>query len=84
MVSLDVIESCILMLQGFERAYPEDIFGPVTKAEREWLHKERPGLQDRIAGEMGRHLAKHMAMAANLLEQIAREREDTDADVAPT
>ena len=52
-------------LRGFTLAYPVEMFGPVTDAER----KEHSGLVSRASGAMGRHLAKFFAQAADVIEQ---------------
>lgn len=57
--------------RGFAKAYPEDVFLPVSKEDRAWLKAERPGLQDAIAGEMGRHLGQFFAENAKMLDAAA-------------
>ena len=53
----------IRQLRNFAEAYPTDIFSEPTADERKWLHEIRPGLQDRIAASMGRHVAKCLLAA---------------------
>jgi len=66
-------KALIERLAQFADAYPEAVFAEVTDEEHAWLHKERPGLQDRIAASMGRHIAKVLAEA--LTEQDEQEVE---------
>lgn len=54
-------------LRSFGQAYPEDMFGPVTDAER----KEHGSLITRTSAGMGRHCAKFMAQAADMIERLA-------------
>lgn len=60
------IERITEVVQKWLDAYPPDIFGEVTEAER----KEHPGLITRNSAAMGRH------MATQLLEQISAIRSD--------
>jgi hypothetical protein len=53
----DAIDSLLSTLGDWGKAYPLDIFREPTKDERDWLHTTRPGLMDRIAASMGRHMA---------------------------
>lgn len=58
-------------LEAFAEAYPIGMFAEPTKEERDWLHNEKPGLQDRIAASMGRHLSKFFAEAARFISTYA-------------
>ena len=55
--AMDVADTIMHRLEGWDRAYPTDIFREVTDAEMKWLHETRPGLIDRISAGMGRHMA---------------------------
>lgn len=55
---LDAAESILNRLEGWDKAYPLDVFPEPTDEEREWLHENKRGLMDRIAASMGRHMAK--------------------------
>lgn len=55
--AMDVADTIINRLEGWDRAYPTDIFREVTDEESKWLHETRPGLIDRISAGMGRHMA---------------------------
>lgn len=68
-------------LRDFGRAYSEEIFSPVSAGERSWLHKERPGLQDRIAADMGRHLAEFMDDAADTIDKATILLAEKDAEI---
>src|SRR5690606_30499403 len=57
----DACDEILNRLEGWSKAYPEDIFHEPTKAEREWLHATKPGLMDCIAASMGRHMSKMIA-----------------------
>ena len=57
----DSIATMLNRMEGWAKAYPEEMFHEPTKEERDWLHAERPGLMDCIAASMGRHIAKCMA-----------------------
>lgn len=63
----DKISDFIDTLRGFTKAYPEDIFTPLTEAER----KQMGSLLDRASAGMGRHMAKFMAQAADMIERLA-------------
>lgn len=52
------IDSILNQLESWGKAYPTDIFREITDEDREWLHSTRPGLMDRIAAGMGRHMHK--------------------------
>lgn len=65
-------EELIAALRNFGRAYPEDMFPPLTKAERKELQDKYPGIQDRIAGAMGRHLALFSNDAADRLQTLTQ------------
>jgi hypothetical protein len=55
------------VLRGFEQAYPEDIFLPLTDKEIE----EHSQLIAKASAQMGRHMAKFTTQAA---DEIARLR----------
>src|SRR5690606_33922344 len=61
------VSELVERLDGFAKAYPESVFPPPTKEDRDWLHETRPGLQDRIAADMGRHFAQFATEAAEAL-----------------
>lgn len=46
------------ILDEIRRAYPEDIFRPLSEEEIDRVHKEYPGFIDRASAAMGRHLEK--------------------------
>jgi hypothetical protein len=69
----------VMKLLGFCSAYPEDIFPPLTKAERAGLPS---GVIDRASAAMGRHLAKFAKEAADALEAQHKEIERLRAQVA--
>lgn len=56
----------IEILRSFGKAYPLDIFGPVTEDEQR-LHGS---LITRNSAEMGRHCAKYMVKAADVIESL--------------
>lgn len=60
----------VRVLEGFADAYPVDVFPEPSKEDRDWLKRERPGLQDAIAASMGRHLGKWMLEAAAEIERL--------------
>lgn len=62
------VEVLVETLRGFGRAYPEDIFGPVTAQET----KEYGNLITRNSAAMGRHCAQFMVKAADMIEAQAR------------
>lgn len=66
---LDEFGDIVHRLEGWDRAYPTDIFREVTDAERDWLHETKPGLIDRISASMGRH------MASRIREDIGKLRD---------
>jgi hypothetical protein len=53
----------IRQLHNFAQAYPTAVFSEPTAEERKWLHKTKPGLQDRIAASMARHVANCLLAA---------------------
>ena len=59
----DPVEQLIEELRSFAEAYPEDIFRPLTDADR----KEHPVLITRASADMGRHMGKWMLRAAAAL-----------------
>jgi len=69
------------LLESFSRAYPEEIFPPLTEDERKALPR---GIIDRCSGAMGRHFAKFAAQAAAALRESEEWRRDAEkwADVA--
>lgn len=58
------VEALVETLRGFGRAYPEDIFGPVTQQET----KEHGNLITRNSAAMGRHCAQFMVKAADMID----------------
>lgn len=65
------------------KAYPESMFRPVSVEERAWLHAERPGLQDRIAADMARHILTRLialGKASDRSAGFATSDSDFDAD----
>lgn len=44
------------ILAEIERAYPEDIFRPLSEEEIDLIHSQYPGFIDRASAAMGRHL----------------------------
>lgn len=78
-MSSDLIER----LMGLAKAYPEDIFPPVTSIEVIELGNTYPGIVGRLSGAMGRHLSQFFAEAATALAakdaEIERERSRADA-----
>lgn len=55
-------------LDSFGEAYGEDMFPPLTRAERDELAGR--GIIDRISAGMGRHLAKFIAQAAAEIRRL--------------
>lgn len=68
-------EDLINTLPSFAKAYPEDVFAPLSKAEIAEVVKAYPGVIDRISAAMGRHCAKFMAEAANEIERQGKGAE---------
>lgn len=66
-VDVEEIEQLIHRLRNIASAYPEDIFPPLTAAEREALPR---GVLDRISGAMGRFHAPCFIEAADALEAL--------------
>jgi hypothetical protein len=68
----DAIDNILQRLESWGKAYPTDIFREITDEDRNWLHETRPGLMDRIAAGMGRHMysqiAKDIAALVEALE----------------
>lgn len=62
----EAVEALCDTLESFTKAYPEDIFGPVTDKERE----EHGSLITRNSAAMGRHCAKFMGEAAAMLRSL--------------
>jgi hypothetical protein len=56
-------------LEEFGWAYPFHAFPEVTDEERQWLREQRPGLQDRIAASMARHIVKRLVEAYEAKEE---------------
>ena len=52
-------------LRSTAKAYPKDIFSPLTEVEKKALPR---GTMDRIASMMGRHMSKIIIEAADALE----------------
>lgn len=71
---MDKIELADL-LDSFSRAYPEDVFPPLTEDERKALPR---GIIDRCSGAMGRHFAKFAAQAAAALRESEEWRRDAE------
>ena len=65
----EALENITHLIDQFNKAYPEDIFEPITKAEREWLRKKQFGLLDRISAGMGRHISK-------VLKEALKEKDE--------
>lgn len=69
----DEIDNLVQTLRGFDQAYPESVFPKPTEAERKMMFVDHPGLQDRIAADMGRHCGKFFRKAADMLEALKAE-----------
>lgn len=69
-------------LRGFGKAYPEEIFVPLTKAERQLLQEKHPGLIDRISGAMGRHMAQFTVQAADQIGALRLRLKAAEASAA--
>jgi len=54
----DACDTLLHKLEGWDKAYPEDIFPELTTEEREWMQANKRGLVDRISASMGRHIAR--------------------------
>lgn len=63
-------DDLINTLRSFTKAYPEDVFPPLSKEEIAEVAKAYPGAIDRNSAAMGRHCAKFMAKAANEIERL--------------
>lgn len=69
-------DALIHRLRSYSEAYPLDMFPELTKEEREMLHREHPGLLDRISASMGRHCGKIMDQGADAIERIPVQQTD--------
>jgi len=61
------IEAMVATLRSFADAYPESVFGPVTKEEI----AQHASLITRNSAAMGRHCAQFMVQAAAMIERLA-------------
>lgn len=73
MSEVEKLASLVHSLRGLAGAYPESVFPEVTDEEGEMLHRDFPGLQDRLAASMGRHLGQFFTQAANALEALSSQ-----------
>jgi hypothetical protein len=67
-MSAEELEDFVNTLRGFTKAYPEDIFLPLTEEQI----KEHSLVITRASAGMGRHLAKFFAQAAEHIEALER------------
>jgi hypothetical protein len=72
----DAIDNILNRLDQWGKAYPTSIFREITDEDREWLHRERPGLMDRIAAGMGRHMHKMIAQDIAALTAALNPEQD--------
>lgn len=68
----DADEELIAELRSFGRAYPEDIFPPLSDEERAAI---KPSTLSRISAEMGRHFAQFADKAADRLSSLSAKGE---------
>jgi hypothetical protein len=69
----DAIDTLLNRLDGWDKAYPTDIFREVSDEEVNWLHTTKPGLCDRISAGMGRHIAKRIREDLTALRAAIKE-----------
>ena len=54
----DACDTLLHKMEGWDKAYPEDIFPELTAEERDWMQANKRGFIDRISASMGRHIAR--------------------------
>lgn len=67
------VEQLIHALEGFGRAYPTDMFIPLTTEERKSIGDS---LLTRASADMGRHCAKFMTEAAAMIKTLHSELQE--------
>ena len=72
---MSTTDELVHTLRSFGLAYPEDMFGPVSEDER-LLYGN---LITRNSAAMGRHCAKFMAQAADMIEALSKPSAPVDA-----
>lgn len=72
-INREAIEDVAHQLRQWADAYPEEMFGPLTAEERQAVMKVFPGLVDRVAAMMGRHIGKRMREIAGELDRALVE-----------
>ena len=72
------VEDLIGTLRSFGKAYPLDMFGPVTDAER----NAHGSLISRNSAAMGRHLSKFMVQAADMIESLSSRLAAAELELA--
>lgn len=65
-------------LRDFARAYPEDVFTPLTASER----KAYPTLITKASADMGRHFGKFALEAADRIANLEAENEALRHDLS--
>jgi hypothetical protein len=63
-------------LRAMAEAYPEDVFSPLTDADRE----AHPDIIQRASAGMGRHLSKRLAELADQLESITSRESEAERE----
>lgn len=67
------IEDVFNRLDAWSEAYPIEVFSPLKDEERTWLHETRPGLMDRIAASMGRHIGRQVKHYTDQLRKLIQK-----------
>ena len=76
---MDIVER----LDGYIRAYPLDIFPEPTSDDRMWLKDAKPGLQDRIAASMARHMLPTLYDAHATITALRKRVEELEGALEP-